>query len=104
MTKYLRVSSYMYRKPFLTYDFATAPAWIFLYDENLIFFFNQCTTWNYVILATTVLFQKKASSTSISSTLKTLQIYIEIQEKTFFLELKASLSSWNFIRKVSKHL
>jgi len=39
MGKYLRISSY-FRKPFLTYDLAAAPLWIFLiYEENLIFFF-----------------------------------------------------------------
>ncbi len=38
MTKYLRISSYI-RKPFLIYDFSTAPLWIFfIYEENLIFF------------------------------------------------------------------
>ncbi len=36
MGKYLRISSYI-RKPFLIYDFETAPLWI--YEENLISFF-----------------------------------------------------------------
>ncbi len=40
MGKYLRISSYI-RKPFLIYDFATAPLRIslYVYEENLIFFF-----------------------------------------------------------------
>ncbi len=38
MGKYLRISSYM-RKPFLIYDFATAPLKISLYEENLIYIF-----------------------------------------------------------------
>jgi hypothetical protein len=39
MVKYLGISSYI-RKPFLIYDFATAPLLNFLiYEENLIFFF-----------------------------------------------------------------
>ncbi len=39
MGKYLGISSYI-RKPFLIYDFATAPLLNFLiYEENLIFFF-----------------------------------------------------------------
>ncbi len=39
MVKYLRIFSYI-RKPFLGYDFATAPFWISLYmRKNLIFFF-----------------------------------------------------------------
>ncbi len=39
MTKYLPISSYI-RKPFLMYDFATAPIWIsLLYEGNIIFFF-----------------------------------------------------------------
>jgi hypothetical protein len=44
MTKYLRISLII-RTPFLTYDFATAPFWIslYMYEENLIFFFYQCT-------------------------------------------------------------
>ncbi len=37
--KYLPISSYI-RKPFLIYDFVTAPLWISpIYEENLIFFF-----------------------------------------------------------------
>ncbi len=46
MGKYLLISSYI-RKPFLIYDFATASLWISLYmcEENLIFFFYQCTLW-----------------------------------------------------------
>jgi hypothetical protein len=36
--KYLRISSYT-RKPFLIYDFATAPLWIFLYMRKIWFFF-----------------------------------------------------------------
>jgi hypothetical protein len=39
MGKYLCISSYI-RKPFLIYDFATAPLWIsLLYEENFLFFF-----------------------------------------------------------------
>ncbi len=40
MGKYLRISSYI-RKPFLIYDFATAPLLCNfpIYEENLIFFF-----------------------------------------------------------------
>ncbi len=38
LVKYLRISSYT-RKPFLIYDFATDPIWIFLYEENFFFFF-----------------------------------------------------------------
>ncbi len=47
--KYLRISSYI-RKPFLIYDFATAPLWISLYMRKILFslyqilfsFFYQC--------------------------------------------------------------
>ncbi len=39
--KYLRISSYI-RKPFLTYDFATAPLWISLYMRKIRFSFFQC--------------------------------------------------------------
>ncbi len=47
LVKYLRIFSYI-RKPFLIYDFATAPFWIslYIYEENLIFFFflfDQCS-------------------------------------------------------------
>jgi hypothetical protein len=35
MGKYLRISSYI-RKPFLIYDFATAPLWISLYMRKLL--------------------------------------------------------------------
>jgi hypothetical protein len=38
MGKYLRVSSYM-RKPFIIYDFATAPLWISLYMRKILFYF-----------------------------------------------------------------
>ncbi len=38
MTKYLRISSYI-RKPFLIYDFATAPIWITLYMRKILFSF-----------------------------------------------------------------
>jgi hypothetical protein len=37
MGKYLRISSYI-RKPFLIYDFATAPHFL-ICEENLIFYF-----------------------------------------------------------------
>ncbi len=37
MVKYLRISSYIIRKPFLIYDFATNPIWI--YEEIFFFFF-----------------------------------------------------------------
>ncbi len=36
--RYLRISSYI-RKPFLIYDFATAPLWIYKYEDNFICFF-----------------------------------------------------------------
>ncbi len=39
--KYLRISSYI-RKPFLIYDFATAPLWISLYMKKYDFLFYQC--------------------------------------------------------------
>ncbi len=39
--KYLRISSYI-RKPFLIYDFATAPLWISLYMRKIRFSFYQC--------------------------------------------------------------
>ncbi len=39
MGKYLRISSYI-RKPFLTYDFATAPLWISLYVRKIWFFLS----------------------------------------------------------------
>jgi hypothetical protein len=42
MGKYLRISSYI-RKPFLTYDFATAPLWISLYMRKIRFSFFQCS-------------------------------------------------------------
>ncbi len=43
MVRYLRISSYV-RKPFLIYDFATAPFRNFLiHGENLVFFFYQFT-------------------------------------------------------------
>ncbi len=38
ITKYLRISSYI-RKPFLIYDFATAPIWISLYLRKIFFSF-----------------------------------------------------------------
>jgi hypothetical protein len=38
MTEYLRISSYI-RKPFLLYDFATAPFWISLYLRKILFYF-----------------------------------------------------------------
>ncbi len=38
MIKYLRISSYV-RKPFLIYDFATAPIWISLYLRKILFSF-----------------------------------------------------------------
>jgi hypothetical protein len=43
MGKYLHLSSYI-RKPFLIYDFATAPLWISLYciEGKFIFIFYQC--------------------------------------------------------------
>jgi hypothetical protein len=43
--KYFRIFSY-FRKPFLIYDFATAPLWIswYKYEENLIFFFISVET------------------------------------------------------------
>ncbi len=41
MGKYLRISSYI-RKPFLIYDFATAPLWISLYMRKIWFSFYQC--------------------------------------------------------------
>ncbi len=39
--KYFRISSYI-RKPFLIYDFATAPLWISLYMRKILFSFYQC--------------------------------------------------------------
>ncbi len=42
MVKYLRISSYI-RKPFLIYDFATDPIWIFLYMRTILYLFYQCT-------------------------------------------------------------
>jgi hypothetical protein len=40
MAKYLRIFSSYIRKPFIIYDFATDPIWIFfIYEENLVFFF-----------------------------------------------------------------
>ncbi len=45
MVKYLRISSY-FRKPFLIYDFATAPFWISLHMRKiLIFFFISVKTY-----------------------------------------------------------
>ncbi len=41
MGKYLRIFSYI-RKPFLIYDFATAPLWISLYVRKILFHFYQC--------------------------------------------------------------
>jgi hypothetical protein len=38
LKKYLRISSYI-RKPFLIYEFATAPFWISLYIRKIWFFF-----------------------------------------------------------------
>ncbi len=38
MVKYLRISSYI-RNPFLIFDFATAPFWIFLYMRKILFSF-----------------------------------------------------------------
>ncbi len=44
MEKYLRISSYI-RKPFLIYDFATAPLWISLYVRKIFFpFFISVVT------------------------------------------------------------
>ena len=43
MTKYLRISSYI-RKPFLIYDFATAPSWISLYMRKILFYFLSVYT------------------------------------------------------------
>jgi hypothetical protein len=40
-TKYLRIYSYI-RKPFLIYDFATAPIWISLNMRKIFFSFFQC--------------------------------------------------------------
>ncbi len=39
ITKYLRISSYV-RKPFLTFDFATAPIWISLYMRKFFSFLS----------------------------------------------------------------
>ncbi len=40
MNKYLRISSYPYiRKPFLIYNFATAPLWISSYIKKILFSF-----------------------------------------------------------------
>ncbi len=47
MGKYLRISSYI-RKPFLIYDFATAPLWISLYMRKIWFSFYQCTVFRWV--------------------------------------------------------
>jgi hypothetical protein len=44
MRKYLLISSYI-RKPFLIYDFATAPLRISLYMRNILFSFYQCTSY-----------------------------------------------------------
>ncbi len=44
MGKYLRISSYI-RKPFLIYDFATAPLWISLYMRKLWFSFLSVYKW-----------------------------------------------------------
>ncbi len=41
MGKYLRISPYI-RKPFLIYDFETAPLWISLYMRNIDFLFYPC--------------------------------------------------------------
>ncbi len=38
MGKYFPISSYI-RKPFLIYDFATAPLWISLYMRKILFYF-----------------------------------------------------------------
>ncbi len=38
MGKYFRISSYI-RKPFLIYDFGTAPLWISLYMKKILFYF-----------------------------------------------------------------
>ncbi len=42
MVKYLRISSYCIRKPFLIYDFAPDPIWISLYTRKICFIFYQC--------------------------------------------------------------
>ncbi len=42
MVKYLRISSYI-RKPFLKYDFATAPFGISVYTRKIFFSFYQCS-------------------------------------------------------------
>jgi hypothetical protein len=39
MTKFLRISSYIIRKPILIDDFATAPIWLFLYMRKILFYF-----------------------------------------------------------------
>ncbi len=48
MGKYLRISSYI-RKPFLIYDFATAPLWISLYMRKFFYIFYQCNVRYYSI-------------------------------------------------------
>jgi hypothetical protein len=45
MGKYLRISSYI-RKPFLIYDYATAPLWISLYIRKIDFLFYQCSLYS----------------------------------------------------------
>jgi hypothetical protein len=47
LVKYLRISSCI-RKPFLIYDYATAP--FFIYEENFIFFFISAHTHNISLL------------------------------------------------------
>jgi hypothetical protein len=58
MGKYLRISSYIYiRKPFLIYDFATAPLWISLCMRKIGFSFLSvweiCWPWKWPWMAKT---------------------------------------------------
>ncbi len=46
IVKYLRISSYI-RKPFLIYDFATAPFWISLYMRKIWFSFLSVYSWSW---------------------------------------------------------
>ncbi len=45
MGKYLRISPYI-RKPYLIYDFATAPIWISLFMRKIWFSFWWCASFN----------------------------------------------------------
>ncbi len=47
---YLRISSYI-RKPFLIYDFATAPIWISLYMRKIFFFFIRAWIWHKTVFS-----------------------------------------------------